>query len=131
MQGTGLDLHLGLDQGLDQRLVDLDQGLGLHLEVVDLGVDLGLEGVDLGLEGVDLGLEGVDLGLEGVDLGLEGVDLGLEGVDLGLEERHPLLHLYQLLLNLLDLSSLNVQSLKIYNAYPTSMTAYSESLQQI
>ena len=106
MQGTRVRLHLGLDQGLDQHLVDLDQGLGLHLEVVDLG-------------------------LEGVDLGLEGVDLGLEGVDLGLEERHQLLHLYQLLLNLLDLSSLNVQSLKIYNAYPTSMTASSESLQQI
>lgn len=97
MHGTDLDLHL-------------DQGLGLHLEGVDLGlVDQGLQGVNLGLQEVDLGLEAVDLG----GLHLEGVDLGLEGVD---QEGHPLLHLYQLLLNLLDLSSLDAQSFNNYRA---------------
>ena len=113
MQGTGL----GLDQGLDQPLVDLDQALGLHLEK-RLGLNPHLE---------------ERLGLNPHLEERLGLDPHLQQVD---HEGH--LPLYHLLLNLNKRNSwnkvailMNAQFLKNYKAFPTSMTASSESLQKM
>mmetsp|Transcript_27932 Transcript_27932/g.69012 ORF Transcript_27932/g.69012 Transcript_27932/m.69012 type:complete len:315 (-) Transcript_27932:60-1004(-) len=85
--GFRRDPHLSrLDSSLGARSV-CQQLLEHSLDLVHLGLHLGLDGIHLGLDGAHGGLHGIHLGthagLDGTDLGLDRLHLGLHGIHLG------------------------------------------------